>query len=71
MHNYGLAIDSVPMRSGKPVWDSKKPEDLTLWQLYGRLSVEAGFEWAGNWKKFREFPHIQEPGAGWKDLIRQ
>lgn len=71
MHNYGLAFDGVPMRSGKPVWGARKPEDKALWEHYGRLGVEVGLEWAGNWKKFREFPHMQQPGSAWRDLIRQ
>ncbi|RMF69429.1 MAG: hypothetical protein D6743_01865 [Calditrichaeota bacterium] len=71
MHNYGLAFDSVPLRHGKPVWQTTKPEDRALWQRYGRLGVELGLEWAGNWTRFREFPHMQEAGARWQDLIRQ
>lgn len=70
MHNYGLAFDAVPLRSGKPVWQSTKPEDKALWKLYGRLGVEVGLEWAGNWTKFREFPHMQEPGTKWRGLIK-
>ena len=70
MHNYGLALDGVPMRAGKPVWDSQTPEDATLWAAYGRLGQEAGLEWAGTWTTFCEFPHMQQPGAAWKDLIR-
>lgn len=71
MHNYGLAIDGVPMRNGKAVWGTNHPDDLAMWELYGRLGQEVGFEWAGTWTTFREFPHLQEPGAGWKELIRQ
>jgi len=69
MHNYGLAFDSVPLRDGKPVWQATRPENRALWELYGRLGVEVGLEWAGNWTHFREFPHMQEPGARWQDLI--
>lgn len=69
MHNYGLAFDAVPLREGKPVWQTTKPEDKALWELYGGLGVEQGLEWAGNWSRFREFPHMQEEGARWHDLI--
>lgn len=70
MHNYGLAFDAVPLRDGKPVWSARKADDKALWMLYGKLGVEVGLEWAGNWTRFREYPHMQEEGARWKDLIR-
>ena len=71
MHNYGLAFDAVPLRASKPVWQTTKPEDKELWLLYGRLGEGEGLEWAGNWKRFREYPHMQEKGARWKELITQ
>jgi peptidoglycan L-alanyl-D-glutamate endopeptidase CwlK len=49
------AIDVVPLVDGKPVWDDKDP----LWQSIGRLGEAAGLEWAGRWKKFKEYPHFQ------------
>lgn len=69
LHNYRLAFDGVPLRSGKPVWGTRKKDDLDLWILYGSLIEEIGLEWAGRWKKFREFPHAQLSGYSWKDLI--
>ena len=54
-HNYRCAIDVVPMRHGKPIWDSKD----AIWQTIGKLGKEAGLEWAGDWKRFKEFPHFQ------------
>lgn len=66
MHNFtvngdaaSLAIDVVPLRHGKPVWDANDP----LWQQVGELGEKAGLEWAGRWKRFREFPHFQHPQA--------
>lgn len=58
-HNHRCAIDVVPLRNGKPVWDGKDP----VWQDVGRLGKEAGLEWAGEWKKFKEFPHFQYTGG--------
>jgi peptidoglycan LD-endopeptidase CwlK len=71
MHNYGLAFDAVPLRAGKPVWQSVKPEDKALWALYGKLGQEVGLEWAGNWTKFTEYPHLQAPGTEWTKLIKE
>lgn len=58
-HNYRCAVDVVPVRNGKPVWDSKDP----VWQTVGRLGKAAGLEWAGDWKRFKEFPHFQYTGG--------
>ena len=69
IHNYRQALDGCPVLGGKPVWSDEEPKDLALWNEYGRLGVAAGFEWAGNWKYFKEKPHIQEPGINWRDLI--
>ena len=54
-----LAIDVVPLRNGKPVWDNTDP----IWQQVGAAGEQAGLEWAGRWKRFREFPHFQDPHA--------
>lgn len=54
-----LAIDVVPMRAGKPVWSVSDP----VWQQVGELGEKAGLEWAGRWKRFREFPHFQRRKA--------
>ncbi len=70
MHNYGLALDAVPLRGGKAVWSARLPEDKALWERYGALAEEVGLEWAGRWTRFREFPHVQRPGAAWRELIR-
>lgn len=61
-HNYGLALDFVPLRGGKPVWGTAGA-DLELWTECGEIAEEIGFEWAGRWTKFREFPHIQWTGG--------
>lgn len=60
-HNYGLAWDGVPLIAGRPAWD-----DHEAWQQYGQCAASVGLEWAGNWIKFRECPHVQHPN--WKTL---
>lgn len=73
-HNWGRAIDVVPLRFGKPVWgtsgdgiDDDPSDDLTddleLWQRVGMLGKSCGLEWAGDWKSFPEFPHFQYTGG--------
>jgi peptidoglycan L-alanyl-D-glutamate endopeptidase CwlK len=61
-HNYGLAYDVVPLRAGKPVWGTIGP-DLALWQRVGALGKAQGLEWAGDWVRFKEFPHFQWTGG--------
>ena len=61
-HNYRLAYDVVPLRHGKPVWGTKGA-DGELWAKVGALGEKLGLEWAGNWARFKEFPHFQFTGG--------
>ena len=58
-HNYKVAYDVVPLVSGKAMWDIKHPS----WHIVGGLGKAAGLDWAGDWKRFREFPHFQYTGG--------
>lgn len=58
-HNHRCAVDVVPIVAGKPVWDTKNP----VWQEVGKLGKAAGLEWAGDWKRFKEYPHFQYTGG--------
>lgn len=51
-HNYGLAFDVVMMNNGKAVWD-RIPANI------GALGATYGFEWGGNWRTFKDYPHFQ------------
>lgn len=61
-HNYGMAFDVVPLRDGKPVWGTETDDDQDLWETIGELGEEAGLDWAGRWKTFREYAHFQRRG---------
>lgn len=61
-HNYRLAYDIVPLRDGKPVWNTSGA-DGALWQRVGQLGKNQGLEWAGDWTRFKEFPHFQFTGG--------
>jgi peptidoglycan LD-endopeptidase CwlK len=57
-HNYGLALDIVPMVNGKPDWEGTDP----VWQRVGALGEAAGLEWAGApGFPFHEMPHFEHP----------
>jgi peptidoglycan L-alanyl-D-glutamate endopeptidase CwlK len=61
-HNWKCAFDVVPLRNGKPVWGTMG-KDLELWNKVGAIGESVGLEWAGRWKRFREFPHFQFTGG--------
>lgn len=55
-HNYGLALDIVPIVNGKPEWNGGDP----VWQTIGEIGERCGLEWAGNPSyPFHELPHFQ------------
>ena len=58
-HNWRCAVDVVPLVNGKPDWDGSHP----VWARIGELGKEAGLEWAGDWKTFRELAHFQYTGG--------
>jgi hypothetical protein len=59
MHNFGLAFNVVPLDGGKPVWNVSNPG----WQKVGMTGKECGPEWAGDWKRFREYAPFQYTGG--------
>ena len=61
-HNFKVAFDVVPLRNGKPVWGTTG-EDASLWEAVGNLGKSVGLEWAGDWVKFKEYPHFQYTGG--------
>ncbi len=62
-HNWGCALDVVPLRNGKPVWGTTTDVDKALWNKIGQLGEQAGLEWAGRWVRFREYAHFQYTGG--------
>jgi hypothetical protein len=56
-HNYGLAADLCPFKSGKPDWNAP----ISIWATIGMAANARGLEWGGSWKKFLDKPHVQLP----------
>ena len=69
-HHYGLAFDAVPVRDGRVARGIVLPADREMWQTYGAAAYAAGLSWAGGWRNYKEYPHAQERGYDWHDLIR-
>lgn len=49
-----LAYDCVPLVGGKAAWSN-----TDLYKKVGELGKKAGLNWAGDWKRFKEFPHFE------------
>jgi hypothetical protein len=52
-HNYGLAVDFA--FSGKEPY----PNDDALWKDFGRIFEAYGFVWGGNFRTFKDRPHVE------------
>lgn len=55
-HNFGVALDCVPIINGKPNWNS--PYTLT-----SKIGKECGFEWGGDFTSIVDKPHFQYTGG--------
>jgi peptidoglycan L-alanyl-D-glutamate endopeptidase CwlK len=62
-HQYACAFDVVPLRDGKPVWNTSGA-DGELWARLGAIGEAGGLEWAGRWHgHMREMAHFQYTGG--------
>ncbi|ALN55786.1 L-alanyl-D-glutamate peptidase [Lysobacter enzymogenes] len=59
-HQYGLAVDSAPIRNGKLQWDMNDPWTRDAYHLYGQLAQEAGLEWGGSWRSIKDYVHLEQ-----------
>ena len=57
-HNYGLAFDAAPLINGKIDWNNE-----ALFNKMGSIGQSVGLEWGGNWKSFKDTPHLQWSGG--------
>jgi uncharacterized protein YcbK (DUF882 family) len=66
-HNYGLAVDLVPIVNGKA--DYKVSNDT--WNKIGAAGKKNGLEWGGDFKSIVDKPHFQLTGGNHKpkDLL--
>ncbi|GJN59778.1 M15 family metallopeptidase [Elizabethkingia anophelis] len=64
IHNYGLAVDICLIIDGKTAsWDIAKDWDgdrIADWQECVRIFNRYGWEWGGNWKTFKDYPHFEK-----------
>lgn len=57
-HQYGLAVDVVPMVNGKAVWDNR-----SLWLKVGVAGEKLGLRWGGRWKVPYDPAHFEWTGG--------
>ncbi|CAH2716728.1 Peptidoglycan L-alanyl-D-glutamate endopeptidase CwlK [Neobacillus rhizosphaerae] len=62
-HNYGLAIDfALKTPSGNVIWDRQydgNKNGKADWTEVVKMAKALGFEWGGDWAKFKDYPHLQ------------
>jgi len=62
-HQYGMAVDSAPIRDGKLQWDMSDPWTRRGYFLYGQLAQQAGLEWGGAWRSIKDYVHLEQKTA--------
>jgi peptidoglycan L-alanyl-D-glutamate endopeptidase CwlK len=62
-HNYGLAVDfALRTKNGRVVWDMELDGNRNGepdWLEVVAVAKELGFSWGGDWKSFKDYPHLQ------------
>lgn len=68
LHNYGLAVDVVPLVNGQPNWNVSSD----IWSKIGAAGKGQGMEWGGDFRTIVDKPHFQMTGGkSVSDLNRQ
>lgn len=57
-HQYGLAVDVVPIVNGEAVWNNKR-----LWRKIGLTGERLGLRWGGRWKNLYDPAHFEWTGG--------
>jgi hypothetical protein len=57
-HQYGLAIDVVPLVNGEPQWNNKH-----LWRRIGVIGEQLGLRWGGRWRSLYDPGHFEWTGG--------
>jgi peptidoglycan L-alanyl-D-glutamate endopeptidase CwlK len=74
IHNYGLAIDIMLIIDNKTEsWDTVRDFDKdgkSDWMEVINIFKSAGFSWGGDWKSFKDLPHVEKTfGLDWRECL--
>ncbi|PSL40476.1 peptidoglycan L-alanyl-D-glutamate endopeptidase CwlK [Planomicrobium soli] len=62
-HNYGLAIDfALLLPNGDVVWDINRDGNgngKADWQEVVDIAKDLDFSWGGDWRYFKDYPHLE------------
>ena len=58
MHSKGRAMDIAWLVDGRTTYDVPN----SWWEMYGAIARKHGLHWGGDWKSFRDKPHIEYRG---------
>ncbi|MEN8699707.1 M15 family metallopeptidase [Bacillus infantis] len=62
-HNFGLAIDFALLSiNGAVIWDMNydgNGNSRADWDEVVEIAKGLGFEWGGDWRSFKDYPHLQ------------
>ena len=53
IHNFGRAFDVVELKNGRGLWRNRN------WNTIGSFGKRYGFQWGGDWRSFKDYPHFQ------------
>jgi peptidoglycan L-alanyl-D-glutamate endopeptidase CwlK len=76
IHNYGLAIDFCLLINNNEIsWDDTKDLDhdnIADWLEVVTVFARKGWTWGGNWKTFKDKPHLEKTfGNTWQSLLKK
>ena len=62
-HNFGLAVDfALQLENGNVIWDTEydgNGNGQSDWFEVAEIAKELGFQWGGDWRGFKDYPHLQ------------
>lgn len=69
IHNYGLAFDIVLLydKDGNQTFETASWEQNKYWMQVVNYFKSKGWQWGGDWTKFKDAPHFQK-NYRWQDL---